>query len=100
MYWDHIRENKMSSEPRTRFQDALFIQEGACNISGIAHALVYAANEARKDGVQPSEDVAVRLIVHQLNHLCKVDEINNGLVKYVELVEECKNKNETTKVSA
>lgn len=85
---------------KSRFEDALFIQEGACNISGIAHALAHAANEARKDGVQPSEDAAVRLIVHQLNHLCRVDEINNELLKYNELVEFCKNKTNKKVVSA
>ena len=59
-----------------RFSDALGIWSGgACNVSGIARALVKAADAAREDGVQPCEDLAVRAIAAQLASLCKVDVI-------------------------
>lgn len=78
-----------------RFQDALDIQAGACNISGIARALVAAADECRNSTpfVQPSEDPAVRLIVHQLAFLTGFSEIE-GLYGqdpcYGRLRQECK----------
>lgn len=61
----------------SRFQDAYDIQQGACNPSGIARALVKACDEARDEitasGVgRISDDPAVRLIVHQLAYICKV----------------------------
>lgn len=68
-----------------RFEDALMIWQGACNVSGIARTLVKAVDAARVDNVQPSADMAVRAIVAQLAYLCGVDGIGgiNG-VQYVE----------------
>ena len=65
-----------------RFTDALQIWQGACNISGIARALVKAADAARADNVQPSADIAVRAIMAQLAYLCGVDGIGgvNGVL--------------------
>lgn len=63
---------------QNRFSDAAFIQGGACNISGIGHTLVEAARAARDAGVQPANDPAVRLIVHQLGHLTRVGSIDEG----------------------
>lgn len=57
-----------------RHSNALFIQEGACNLAAIARTLVEAVDEARAEGVQPSEDAAVRLIVHQMAFLANVGE--------------------------
>lgn len=53
-------------------RDALFIDEGACNVSGIANALHEAASAWL--GAEHSTDKAntcapVKLIMHQLNHL-------------------------------
>lgn len=56
-----------------RFEDALLIWSGACNLSGIARALVKACDAAREDGIQQSEDLAIRAIVAQLAYLCKAD---------------------------
>ena len=59
-----------------RHDDALFIQHGACNPSGIAHALMSACKECLDEGVSQREDPAVRLIVHQLAYLCDTAEFD------------------------
>jgi hypothetical protein len=64
--------------PYNRFADAHNIWHGgACNIAGIARALVKAADAARVENVQPSEDLAVRAIVAQLASLCRVDNLGS-----------------------
>ena len=80
-----------------RHRDAIAIQAGACNIRGIARSLVEAADAAaeanHKDwqsNPTQEEDPAVRLIVHQLAFLCKVDEIDHELGTYNDLIEECR----------
>lgn len=60
-----------------RHRDALGIQQGACNPSGIARSLVAACDEARNEGKNQREDPAVRLIVHQLAFLCNTSDIDN-----------------------
>jgi hypothetical protein len=60
-----------------RFSDALFIQEGACNPSAIARALVRACDDAREDyrrapGTDWRLDPAIQLILHQLCFLCGI----------------------------
>lgn len=72
-----------------RHQNALSIQEGACNPSGIAHALVDACRECISESVTQSEDAAVRLIVHQLAHLTNVRSIDDDYGVYEMLVSEC-----------
>jgi hypothetical protein len=85
---------------RNRFYNAHGIQQGACNIRAIARELVKAADEASADGVQPSEDAAVRLIVHQLAHLTHYGEVNNGFDEVTLkstwniLMDECEEKGE------
>lgn len=50
-----------------RFQDALDIQQGACNPRGVSLALNRAINEAcDTGGHSKANDPAVRLILHQL----------------------------------
>lgn len=78
-----------------RFQNALYIQEGACNPSGIALTIIEACREIRGEGKgtqQICEDPAVRLMVHQLAHLCRIYELDStdGSFIYSELIEECK----------
>jgi hypothetical protein len=75
---------------RTRFSDALAISAGACNPSGIALSIVEACKEARSDGKQPSEDPAVRLMVHQLAYICRIFEFDRDLNAYHNATEECK----------
>lgn len=53
-----------------RFRDALTIQMGACNPSGIARALVRACDEARSTGATPTNDPAIKLILHQMAFIC------------------------------
>lgn len=54
-----------------RFKDALEIDQGACNLTPISYALHTATKEVI-DVQQGSsdKDPAVRLIVHQMAHLC------------------------------
>lgn len=55
-----------------RHSDALFIQHGACNPSGIARTLVRAIDEIRTSNTDTAticSDPAVRLITHQLCHI-------------------------------
>lgn len=59
--------------PHTRFDNALFINlGGACNPSGIAHAIVDACREVRAEPTftgtdELRKDPAIRLMLH---HLC------------------------------
>jgi hypothetical protein len=59
-----------------RHSDALAIQAGACNPSGIAHSIVAACAEIRAEPntgtAQITSDPAVRLMVHQLAFICGV----------------------------
>lgn len=60
-----------------RHTDALAIQEGACNPSGIAHSIVEACQEIRAepsyDGTNfITHDPAIRLMVHQLAYICGI----------------------------
>lgn len=73
-----------------RHQDAIFIQDGACNPSGIARNLVTACRECLDEGVDQRKDPAVRLIVHQLAYLCNIPEIDSGTGSYSLLIEQCR----------
>jgi len=60
-----------------RHKDALAIQEGACNPSGIANAIVRAQREildepGSRGTDSVTSDPAVRLMVHQLAYICGV----------------------------
>jgi hypothetical protein len=78
-----------------RNSDALAITEGACNPSGIAHAIISACREIRD---QPGysgtdmirQDPAIRLMVHQLAYLCGVAEIDGDVLTYGKLLDACK----------
>jgi hypothetical protein len=72
-----------------RFEDALLIQQGASNPSGVARTLVHAINACHQENARARVDAAVRLIVHQLAHLCGVWEIDHDLDTYGKLTAEC-----------
>lgn len=79
-----------------RHEDALGIQEGACNVRAIAKSLVRAADEAAGEGVGVEQDAAVRMIVHRLARVCRVDLISCGYDPetlqdtFVSLMKECR----------
>ena len=73
-----------------RFKDALLIQEGACNPSGIAHALVKACKEVIMEGGDQRKDPAIRLIAHQLSFILDISEVDEKLEVYNTLTEQCK----------
>jgi hypothetical protein len=67
---------------RNRFEQALFVQAGACNGGAIAKSLVNAYEEARVDNQGGTDgtnaDPAVQLILHQLCHLARMN-VDDGL---------------------
>ena len=64
-----------------RHTDAIDIQQGACNPSGIARSLVKAIDEARAETPgNAANDPAVRLIAHQLDHILNVREFDHGVM--------------------
>lgn len=72
-----------------RFSDALFIQQGACNPSGIALTLHNACKECLAENVSQRDDPAVRLIAHQLAYLLNLSEIDANLTLYSDLLHQC-----------
>jgi hypothetical protein len=68
--------------PRNRFENALEIQEGACNGLAVSKALHEAYREAYAEGKDTTgynQDPAVQLILHQLCHLAGIPtESTNG----------------------
>jgi hypothetical protein len=78
-----------------RFSNALFIQEGACNPSGVVRTLVQAIDEARAENPDTdsvSRDPAVMLIVHQLAWICHIGEIDFDPSAYTRLMNACRDK--------
>lgn len=84
----------MSTSQR-RFQDAIFIQQGACNPAGIALSLHNACKECIAEGVSQRTDPAVRLIAHQLAYLLNVYHIENDPELYHQLMDECESRNKS-----
>ena len=76
-----------------RNSDALAIQQGACNPSGICHAIIKACQEIRDEPNSGTDrirnDPAVRLMVHQLAYLCGTYEIDHSIDVYNKLTVEC-----------
>lgn len=69
-----------------RHRDAIAIQQGACNPSGIAHSIVAACAEIRAEPnhtgtAQITSDPAVQLMVHQLAYVCGVTSGVEGFSK-------------------
>jgi hypothetical protein len=59
-----------------RHSNAIAISDGACNPSGIAHSIIEACQEIREanGGTQAMyDDPALKLMVHQLAFLMKID---------------------------
>jgi hypothetical protein len=82
-----------------RYNNALAIQEGACNPSGILNSMLSACREIRDnpDHTGTDElraDPALRLMAHQLSYLLRVAEIDNDLQVYGDLVAQCKARTE------
>ena len=75
-----------------RFNDALMIQQGACNPSGIARTLVAACKECLDENGDQRNDPAIRLIVHQLAYLCNVAEFDSSLTAYGKATEACESR--------
>ncbi len=59
--------------PVSRFRNALLIDGGACNPSGIAHSFIEACQEVQSEGGNTRTDPACFLIVHQLASLYGIE---------------------------
>jgi len=84
---------------RNRFYNALAIQGGACNPSGILHSMLDACQEIRAEpdhtGTdQLCADPALRLMAHQLSFLLRVASVDADLDVYRSLTEQCKAREE------
>ncbi len=84
---------------RNRYYNALAIQEGACNPSGILNSMLDACREIRDNPDHSGTDElradpALRLMAHQLSYLLRVAEIDNDLDMYRDLTEQCKARTE------
>lgn len=80
---------------RNRFDNAVGIQEGACNPSGILYSMLQACEEIRAEPShtgtdQLRADPALRLMAHQLSYLLRVSEIEREPNVYGELLHECR----------
>lgn len=80
---------------RNRYDNAVGIQEGACNPSGILHSMLEACEEIRAEPShtgtdQLRADPALRLMAHQLSYLLNVGEIDREVDVYGKLVHECR----------
>jgi hypothetical protein len=72
-----------------RFREALqIVDPGASNPSGIAHAIVAACAEVRREGGSTATDPAVRLMVMQLAWVCKADSCH--INDYGRMLAECR----------
>lgn len=61
-----------------RHRDALGIVEpGAINPSGICMTIIDACQEVREEGGSTQKDPAIRLMVHQLAHVCGISELDD-----------------------
>ena len=92
---DHIEAlswmRPRSSNPASpnRFREALqIVDPGASNPSGIAHAIVAACAEVRREGGSTATDTAVRLMVTQLAWVCRADSCH--INDYGQLLAECR----------
>lgn len=75
-----------------RFKEAVLIIQGACNPSGIAHALVAAAKEimdAGGDTRDVASDPAMRLIGYQMSHVLQTSKLDD-LAEFREVSQKCK----------
>lgn len=73
---------------RNRFDNAIGVQQGACNIAGVGRTLLEAIDQTVADGHVPAADPAVRLIVHQLASLGNVWTLNHQSGALTELLDE------------
>jgi hypothetical protein len=72
-----------------RFRQALqIVDPGASNPSGIAHAIVAACTEVRREGGSTAGDPAIRLMVTQLAWVCRADSCH--INDYGQLLSECR----------
>ena len=72
-----------------RFREALqIVDPGASNPSGIAHAIVAACAEVRREGGSTAKDPAIRLMVTQLAWVCRADSCH--INDYGQMLAECR----------
>jgi len=88
--WPDKSREWVTTNPK-RFKQAIMIDSGASNMIPIARALHEAAQECLIESVPSQNDPAMRLIVHQMAHLCGIGS-TIALTDYIKLIEGCKEK--------
>ena len=76
-----------------RFKNAVNIQAGACNPSGVCQSLLVAMREARDEGADTHgicNDPAVRAIAHQLSSLLNIAAMDASMTEYENVMNECR----------
>ncbi|MGF6604366.1 hypothetical protein P3T23_009121 [Paraburkholderia sp. GAS448] len=87
-----MNHSDMNQAAPNRHEEALNIQQGASNLSGIARSLVRAINQCHADKLgsqQIRDDPAIRFFVHQMAFLCNVGELNRKPDVYEALEKAC-----------
>ena len=80
-----------------RFEEAIFIDNGAGNLTAIVgalHKICKEVMEEKKSTQAVWEDPAVRLIAHQIAHLTNVHYLRDHFLAYSQLVEQCEKRAE------
>ena len=72
-----------------RFDNALLIQEGACNPHAILQEIQNAIKETLDAGDHVLSDAAIRLMIHQLAHIFDIQSVFSNLGEYKRLVIIC-----------
>ena len=85
--WPYMQAEWIDVNPK-RFKQAVAIDQGASNMIPIARILHESAQECLIEGIPPQQDPAMRLIVHQMAHLCDIGS-TISLMDYRDLVEDC-----------
>jgi hypothetical protein len=75
-----------------RFEQANFIAQGACNPTAIALSIHEAGKECIREGMGTAQicaDPAIRLMLHQLDYICKMYELED-FETLTRVFDECK----------
>lgn len=76
----------------SRFSDAIYISDGACNPVAIAHTINHHMSIMHQNGSSSTEireDPALRLMVHQLAFLMNVQQLDSEVCAWSVLRHKC-----------
>lgn len=76
----------------SRFSDAIYISDGACNPVAVAHTINHHMSIMHQNGSSSTEireDPALRLMVHQLAFLMNVQQLDSEVCAWSHLRHKC-----------